>query len=76
MRREPTWDEQRAFLAVFDTGSLSAAARSLSLSQPTVRVRIEAMEAALQAVLFTRSSNGLVPTPRARAMAVPARAMA
>ncbi len=76
MRKTPTWDEQQAFLAVLDTGSLSAAARALNLSQPTVRARIQAIECSLGVVLFTRSMNGLVPTPRARAMAVPARAMA
>lgn len=75
MSREPTWDGQRAFLAVIEGGSLSAAARRLSLSQPTVRGRIEALEAALGTVLFTRSAHGLVPTPRALAMAAPARAM-
>ncbi len=76
MSREPSWDEQRAFLAVLEVGSLSAAARELKLSQPTVRARIESLEAALGTTLFTRSAHGLVPTPRARAMAVPARAMA
>lgn len=76
MKRSPSWDEQRAFLAVFETGSLSAAARDLSLSQPTVRARIEALERALDTVLFTRSMQGLTPTPRAHAIAIPARAMA
>lgn len=74
--REPAWDEQRAFLAVFESGSLSAAARALNLSQPTVRARLEALETAIGTVLFTRSAHGLIPTPRARAMAAPARAMA
>jgi DNA-binding transcriptional LysR family regulator len=74
--RAPTWDEQRAFLAVFETGSLSAAARDLNLSQPTVRARIENLEVALGTALFTRSVHGLVPTPRAKAMVIPARAMA
>lgn len=76
MKRVPSWDEQRAFLAVFETGSLSGAARELGLSQPTVRARIEALEAALGTVLFTRSMHGLTPTPRAHAIAGPARAMA
>ena len=70
------WDDQRAFLAVMETGSLSAAARRLGLSHPTVRARIEGLEAALGAALFTRSAHGLVPTPTAEAMAAPARAMA
>lgn len=71
-----SWDDQRAFLAVIETGSLSAAARRLGLSHPTVRARVEALETALGAALFTRSVHGLVPTARAEAMAASARAMA
>lgn len=71
-----SWDDQRIFLAVLEEGSLSAAARRLGLSHPTVRSRIEALEAALGAVLFTRSVNGLAPTPTAEALREPARAMA
>lgn len=70
------WDDQRTFLAVLEEGSLSAAARRLRVAQPTVRGRIEALEWALGAVLFTRSANGLVPTDQARALAGHARAMA
>lgn len=62
------WDDQRAFLAVLETGSLSGAARLLSLSQPTVRKRIEALEARLGIALFTRAPNGLVPTAQAVAL--------
>ena len=69
------WNDQHAFLAVMETGSLSAAARRLGVSQPTVRARIEALEAVLGTVLFTRSVHGLGPTPTAEAMAAPARAM-
>ena len=76
MSKEISWEDHRAFLAVIDSGSLSAAARQLGLSQPTVRARIEALEAALGAVLFTRSVHGLVPTAQALGMAAPARAMA
>jgi DNA-binding transcriptional LysR family regulator len=71
-----TWDDQQAFLAVLEEGSLSGAARRLGVAQPTVRARVEALEHALGAVLFTRSVNGLVPTEQARALADPARAMA
>lgn len=71
-----SWDDQRIFLAVLEEGSLSAAARRLGLSHPTVRTRIEALEEALGAVLFTRSVNGLAPTPTAEALRASARAMA
>jgi DNA-binding transcriptional LysR family regulator len=63
-----SWDDQRAFLAVLDGGSLSAAARQLGWAQPTVRARLEALEHALGTVLFTRSSQGLLPTSQARAL--------
>lgn len=63
-----SWDDQRAFLAVLEGGSLSAAARVLGVAQPTVRARLEALEQALGSVLFTRSSQGLLPTDQARAL--------
>jgi DNA-binding transcriptional LysR family regulator len=71
-----SWDDQRTFLAVLDEGSLSAAARNLGVSQPTVRARIAALEAALGTILFTRSVNGLTPTKSAEALGSSARAMA
>lgn len=76
MNKSIDWDDQRVFLAVLEEGSLSGAARRLRLSHPTVRARLEALEAALGAVLFTRSVNGLRPTPTAEALREPARAMA
>ncbi|WP_207101487.1 LysR family transcriptional regulator [Paracoccus shandongensis] len=76
MSEPVSWDDQRAFLLVFEGGSLSAAARALSQAQPTVRARIEALERKLGTVLFTRSSQGLLPTEAARALHAHARAMA
>lgn len=76
MDRLVDWDNQRAFLAVLEEGSLSAAARRLGVTQPTLRTRIEALERALGTVLFTRSVRGLVPTEQARALGDSARAMA
>jgi DNA-binding transcriptional LysR family regulator len=76
MSRPISWDDQRAFLAVLEEGSFSAAARSLGLAQPTVRARIEALEAMLGTTLFTRSVHGLTPTEAARSMGPAARAMA
>lgn len=70
------WEGQRAFLAVLDTGSLSAASRQLRLAQPTVRRRVEDLEARLGAALFTRSPGGLQPTPVALQLEGHARAMA
>lgn len=76
MSSDVDWEQQRTFLAVLDTGSLSGAARALDLAQPTVRRRIEALEAALGVALFARVPNGLMPTDTALALADPARAMA
>jgi DNA-binding transcriptional LysR family regulator len=72
----PDWDLYRAFLAVIDTGSLSGAARTLGLTQPTVGRQIEALEASLGAVLFTRSPGGLRATEAALALQPHAQAMA
>lgn len=57
------WDLIAAYLAVRRTGSLSAAARSLSLSQPTLRRRIAALESQLGVVLFSRGGTVLSPAP-------------
>lgn len=76
MRERLSWNDQLAFLAVLEEGSLSSAARRLGVSHATVRSRVEALEAALGTVLFTRSVNGLVPTDSALALHEPARTMA
>lgn len=64
---EPSWDQYGALLAVLREGSLSGAARALGVTQPTVRRQIEELEEQIGALLFTRSSNGLVPTDAALA---------
>lgn len=74
-RTEAGWDDQHAFLAVIEEGSLSAAARRLALSQPTVRARIASLELALGSALFVRSVNGMIPTNQALALADHVRAM-
>ena len=40
------WDDLRIFLAVTREGSLSAAARDLKVTQPTVGRRLKALEEA------------------------------
>ncbi|HTR06932.1 MAG TPA: LysR family transcriptional regulator [Paraburkholderia sp.] len=66
--REPNWEWYRSFLQVLESGSLSAAARSLGITQPTVGRHIESLEAALGLTLFTRSSDGFSPTEAANAL--------
>ena len=61
MNREPDWALWRSFSAVVANGSLSAAARELGISQPTVGRHIETLEADLGLVLFERSLSGLKP---------------
>ncbi|MDY6961313.1 MAG: LysR family transcriptional regulator, partial [Pseudomonadota bacterium] len=39
-----SWDLYRTFLAVLRTGSLSAGARDLGLTQPTAGRHVEALE--------------------------------
>ena len=73
---ETDWERHRAFLAVMNEGSLSAAARALCVAQPTVRRRIADLEAMLGVVLFTRTPAGLDPTETAHALAGHAEAMA
>lgn len=75
MSRLADWNDQRAFLAVLEEGSLSGAARRIGVAQPTIRARIAALEAALGTVLFTRSIKGLAPTDEALALWDAARAM-
>src|SRR5215472_3658928 len=73
---EPGWELYRSFLAVLQDGSLSAAARSLKLTQPTIGRHVEQLELTLGARLFTRSPHGLMPTEAARTLEPHARAMA
>ena len=76
MTTEPNWDLYRSFLAVMGEGSLSAAARALGLTQPTVGRHIETLEQALALSLFTRSQAGLIATDDARALRPHAQAVA
>lgn len=53
------WSLVRSFLAVADTGSLSAGARQLGRSQPTLGRQVQALEAELGVSLFDRHARGL-----------------
>ncbi len=76
MSAQPDWDLYRSFLAVMTQGSLSAAARALNSTQPTIGRHIEALEHALGEPLFTRSASGLRPTETALALQPHAETMA
>ncbi|MEM0908986.1 MAG: LysR family transcriptional regulator [Pseudomonadota bacterium] len=68
-----TWDDLRVALAVGRAGSLARAAEVLSVDPATVSRRIAALEAALGAIVFTRTKAGMIATDAGHA--VIARAM-
>ena len=55
--RQLDWSLLQAFLAVAEEGSLSAAARRLGASQPTVGRQIKAVEEVLPAPVFSRHAR-------------------
>ncbi|MEW7009763.1 MULTISPECIES: LysR family transcriptional regulator [unclassified Lentilitoribacter] len=57
------WNRARAFLATAEEGSLSAAARALHMTQPTLGRQVDALEEELGVVLFERVGRGLLLTP-------------
>eukprot|EP01035_Chromulina_nebulosa_P007476 gene7476-10096_t len=76
------WNFYASFREVMRQGSLSAAARTLGLTQPTLGRHVAALEAELGVALFTRSPQGLTPTsaaadllPRVEAMHAAAHAV-
>ncbi len=70
------WSLVRAFLAVAETGSLSAAARKLGTSQPTLGRQIRQIETSLDLTLFARRPRGLDLTDSGAALLPHARQMA
>lgn len=57
------WNQARAFLVTAEEGSLSAAARALGLTQPTLGRQVAALEEELGVALFERVGRGLTLTP-------------
>lgn len=56
------WNQARAFLVTAEEGSLSAAARALGLTQPTLSRQVAGIEEALGVTLFERTSRALILT--------------
>lgn len=69
------WTLVQSFLAVAETGSLSAAAARLGRSQPTLGRQVQALETALGAQLFDRHARGLRLSETGAALLPHARAM-
>lgn len=57
------WNRARAFLVTAEEGSLSAAARALGMTQPTLGRQVTALEQELDVVLFERIGQRLALTP-------------
>lgn len=70
------WNDLRLFLAVAEAGSVSGAARSLRIGQPTVSRRLAALEYTMGASLFRRSIDGASLTSAGERLLGPARKMA
>ena len=76
------WNQLKAFLETAETGSLSAAARKLGLTQPTLSRQVAAIEQRMGVTLFERVGKAMALTPtgldlleHARAMGVAAEAL-
>ncbi|MDE2400734.1 MAG: LysR family transcriptional regulator [Burkholderiales bacterium] len=75
-KTQDDWGLYRSFLAVMHEGSLSGASRALGMTQPSMGRHIGALEQALGVTLFTRSPDGLQPTPIAQELLGTVEAMA
>lgn len=80
---ELDWNQLKAFLATAEAGSLSAAARKLGLTQPTLSRQVAAIEKRMGVTLFERvgkamalTTTGLELLEHARAMGAAAEALA
>lgn len=69
------WSRVQSFLAVAETGSLSAAARQLGRSQPTLGRHVQALERRLALRLFDRHPRGLRLSAEGARLLDPARRM-
>ena len=63
----------RVFDAIYDTGSVSAAARKLAVSQPSISRELNRLRDHFDDQLFVRSGNGVAPTAKASSMLVDVR---
>ncbi len=69
------WNQLRAFLETAETGSLSAAARKLGQSQPTLSRQVAALELALGVTLFERVGKTMALTSTGQELLGHARVM-
>lgn len=69
------WNRARAFLVTAEEGSLSAAAKALGISQPTLGRQVAALEEELSTALFERGGRGLELTQNGLELLAYVRAM-
>jgi DNA-binding transcriptional LysR family regulator len=69
------WNRARAFLVTAEEGSLSAAARALGMTQPTLGRQVSALERELGVALFERVGRGLTLTDSGLGLLAHVRAM-
>ena len=69
------WNRARAFLVTAEEGSLSAAARALGMTQPTLSRQVSALEQELGVALFERVGRGFELTPTGQSLIEHVRAM-
>jgi DNA-binding transcriptional LysR family regulator len=69
------WNRARAFLATAEEGSLSAAARALGVTQPTLGRQVTSLEEELGVALFERVGRGLTLTESGQGLLEHVRAM-
>ena len=69
------WNQLRAFLETAECGSLSAAARKLGLTQPTLSRQVAAIEQRMGVTLFERVGKAMAVTPTGLDLLEHARAM-
>ncbi len=62
------WNLLRSFIAVYETGTLTEAARRLATTQPSVGRHVRELEASLGETLFVRLPGRLKPTEHAHAL--------
>ena len=69
------WSDLQLFFAIAETGSFTAAARTLGLTQPTVSQRAKELEDRIGAQLFLRTPNGVSLTTSAEPLREQVRTM-
>jgi len=68
-----TWGRMQTFLAVYETGSVRAAADTLHVTPPAVSTAVKALEQSLGTALFRKVGRGIAPTDSGEIFAAYAR---